>query len=199
VSRIKLEYPPGATPLDPNEMNGLIPDYISTQGELNLLEQENILEAEAWARGKKTKSALTDQFIRELHKRMFKNVWKWAGLYRRSGKNIGVPAERIPEELRKLCYDTEYWIKNKTYPWDELGARFHHRLVWIHAFANGNGRHARLLTDILLMVHEQELFSWGAKRVPDGDDPKQVRLEYLTALKEADQKIFDKLFVFMRS
>ena len=199
MSRIKIDYPPGATPLDPNELNGLIPDYISTQSELNLLEQENILEAESWARGKKTDNALTDIFIRALHKRMFKNVWKWAGLYRRTGKNIGIPAEQIPEELRKLCHDTEYWIENKTYSWDELGARFHHRLVWIHAFANGNGRHARLITDVLISAHGQELFSWGAKKVSKGEDSKQVRLDYLTSLRDADMKKFDRLISFVRS
>lgn len=200
MSRIKLGYPPGATPLDPNEMNWLIPDYISTQSELNLLEQQNILEAESWARGKKTENALTDHFIRELHKRMFKNVWKWAGQYRRSGKNIGVAASSIPEELQKLCKDTHYWIENKTYPWDELGARFHHRIVWIHAFSNGNGRHARLITDVLMKAHDQQPFSWGSKQVSEsGADPQAVRADYLGALREADQKKFEQLIKFVKS
>jgi Fic-DOC domain mobile mystery protein B len=130
---------------------------------------------------------------------MFKSVWKWAGLYRRTGKNIGVPAERIPEELLKLCHDTEYWITNTTYSWDELGARFHHRLVWIHAFANGNGRHARLMTDVLLTVHQQEPFTWGAKRVTRGNGPSQVRVDYITALREADKKKFEKLIQFVKN
>ena len=200
MKNFKLEYPPGATPLDPNEINGLMPDYISTQSELNLLEQQNILEAESWARGKKTENALTDHFIRELHKRMFNNVWRWAGQYRRTEKNIGITASSIPEELQKLCKDTQYWIENKTYPWDELGTRFHHRMVWIHAFSNGNGRHARLITDILLKVHRQEPFSWGLKRVSElGADSQSVRADYLTALRAADQKKFKLLIGFVKS
>lgn len=200
MNRFKLEYPVGATPLDPNEINGLIPDYISTQAELNLLEQANILEAEAWAHGKKIQTVLSDQFLRELHKRMFQNVWKWAGQFRMTEKNIGVSKERIREEIPQLFADTRYWIENKTYSWDELGARFHHRLVWIHAFANGNGRHARLMTDIFMGANGQELFSWGAKQISEsGADPQRVRLDYISALQDADKQNFDKIVKFVKS
>lgn len=196
MGKIKTEYPHGATPLDPNEMNGLIPDYISTQSELNKLEQENILSAEAWLQKKKLKWELSDHFVREVHARMFCDVWKWAGKFRKSGKNIGVSAEKVPEELRKLCDDTKYWIANEIYGWDELGARFHHRLVWIHAFPNGNGRHARLITDALLQRHGQDTFTWGMGR---SVSIEQVRAEYLAALKEADEKRMGRLVKFVRS
>jgi Fic-DOC domain mobile mystery protein B len=198
VSGFIPELAPGATPLDPNEIVGLIPRFISTQGELNFLEQENILEAMSWARKKKGRGLFTDSFLRELHKRMFKAVWKWAGQYRRSGKNIGVFPERIPEEIQKLCQDTQYWIKQSTYPWDELGARFHHRLVWIHAFPNGNGRHARLLTDLMLEAHQQEPLTWGGARAETAGS-EAVRMDYLNALSEADNRKFGRLIRFLRS
>ncbi len=193
LSKFKIDYPVGATPLDPNELNGLIPDYITTQGELNLLEQTNILNAETWVKNKKSALILSELFFRELHSQMFKDVWRWAGKYRNSDKNIGVPKEKIREEISKLIADANYWIQNQTYPWDELAARFHHRTVWIHAFPNGNGRHARLLTDALVRVHEQEPLTWGEELPED-----QSRQEYLAALREADQKKFQKLIQFLR-
>ncbi len=193
-----IEYPAGATPLDADEISGLIPGYISTQGELNILEQENILEAQSWAKPK-SKSVLDETFIRELHKRMFRNVWKWAGQYRKSGKNIGVPWEKIPEELRKFCADVSYWIENKTYSWDEIGARFHHRLVLIHAFPNGNGRHARLMTDVLMETNGQEPFSWGLKAIEQGRaGANKTRELYIAALGDADKRNMEKLLKFVR-
>jgi len=194
-----FEYPEGATPLNPNEMSGLIPKYISTQGELNLLEQENILEAERWSKKAKG-SVLNDSYIRDLHKRMFDNVWRWAGEYRGTGKNIGVSPEKIREELLKLCADAEFWIQNKTYAWDEIGARFHHRIVCIHAFPNGNGRHARLMTDVLLQVHQQSAFTWGMLSVESGRrEIRETRKQYIAALRGADQRKFQKLIEFVRS
>ena len=192
------EQPDGATPLDPNELEGLIPKYISTRGELNILEQENILEGEAWVKGKK-KDLLNDAFFRRLHKKMFKNVWKWAGEYRKTGKNIGVPCEQISTELKKLCYDVKYWVENETYNWDEIGARFHHRLVFIHPFPNGNGRFARLMTDVLLEANGQKTFSWGLSGLGRGEvDADDVRKNYLAALRDADSKSFEKLLKFVK-
>lgn len=192
------EQPDGATPLDPNELEGLIPKYISTRGELNILEQENILEGEAWVKGKK-KDLLTFGFFRRLHKEMFKNVWKWAGEFRKSGKNIGVPCEKISTELKKLCDDVQYWIENGTYNWDEIGARFHHRIVYIHPFPNGNGRFARLMTDVLLEANGQKAFSWGLAKLESGAiDADDVRNNYLAALRDADNKKFKKLMEFVR-
>ncbi len=194
-----IEYPEGATPLDPDEMKALLPDYISTQGELNTLEQENILSANGWAR-KKRQDLLNEAFLRELHHKMFGNVWKWAGQFRKTAKNIGAPAERVPEELHKLLADTRYWIENNTYPWPELGARFHHRLILIHPFPNGNGRHARLLTDLLLEQNGQPPFTWGQTQIEQkAASAQQVRESYIAALREADAKRLAPLLAFVIS
>jgi len=191
---------PGNTPLDLDEMEGLIPSYVTTQSELNQVEQQNILQAAQWVIGHKANGLLTDSFLRELHRRMLGDVWKWAGKYRITGKNIGVPASDIPGEIKKLCDDTGYWIENKTFPWNEIGARFHHRLVAIHPYPNGNGRHARLATDVLLRAHDQEAFAWGARTAQDPlDRDGENRRAYLNALKAADQGDFGLLLKFVRS
>lgn len=194
-----IEYAPGSTPLDPDELLGLIPDYISTQGELNTLEQSNILEAKTWIFGRKPKNILTDTFMIDLHKRMFKDVWKWAGRYRTSDKSIGVHWQQISVQMNLLMRDAHYWIDNQVYSCDEIGARFHHKLVAIHAFPNGNGRHARLATEILLTANEQEIFTWGSKTYTENiDQVSALRSEYITALREADQRKFKKLIEFVR-
>lgn len=150
----------GATPLTPEEMEGLIPSYISLHSELNEAEQANILEAEAWALRRK-RNILDEQFLKGLHKRMFGHVWKWAGTLRHSEKNIGVDAYRIPVEMRQMLDDCRYWISHESFPMAMIAVRFHHRLVWIHPFPNGNGRFARLATDLLLVANNQPVFSWG--------------------------------------
>ena len=183
-----------STDLDPEEIKGLIPKNISTQKELNEAEQSNIIEAKKWLLKKKPKVPLTEAFIRELHKRMFKDVWKWAGTYRLTERNIGIDPLQVPTQMVELCKDTHFWIKNKTFKWDELGARFHHRLVYIHGFPNGNGRHAREMTDALLIANGQEPFSWG-----DIGQVGDHRAEYIKALKEADQNKFERLIKFVRS
>ncbi len=199
MSKPDVEYPPGATPLDPSEIAGLIPNYITTQRELNLLERENILEATKWAIGRKHKDILNPSFAYKLHKKMFGRVWKWAGQQRRSNKNIGVMKEQIPTQLAQLFGDTNYWIEHNTFPWDEIGARFHHRLVWIHVFPNGNGRHARLMTDILLESFGQVPFSWGQKNsAAPLDGEGALRAKYVNALKSADGNGFEPLIEFVR-
>jgi Fic-DOC domain mobile mystery protein B len=200
VSPLPIDYPAGATPLDPNEADGLIPDYITTQAELNALERENITEATNWADRRKHSDILTATFALTLHKRMLNRVWKWAGRQRKSNKNLGVSKENISTELANLLADTRYWIENRTYGWDEIGARFHHRLVWIHVFVNGNGRHARVMTNILLSSNGQEPFSWGMKtHVGPLDVEGALRGEYISALKEADQGDYTALLRFVRS
>ena len=191
---------PGNTPLDPDEAADLIPGHVTTQAELNQVEQANILEASTWAWGRRHKDILSDEFIRELHLRMFKDVWKWAGTYRTSLKNLGIAPEQIPVAIRKLCDDADYWVENKTYPWDELAARSHHRLVAIHPFPNGNGRHSRLMTDILLNAHGQKPFSWGSATNLDTMGPKgTARERYLAALRAADGQDFKPLLDFVRT
>ena len=189
-------HAPGATPLDPNDLAGLIPSAIANQGDLNAFEQANILDAQRWALRGRRKDPLTDEYVRELHRRMLNQVWKWAGRYRSSDKNIGVPWQQVPTAVRQLCHDARYWIEHTTFAWDELAVRFHHRLVAIHPFPNGNGRHARLLTDVLLARQQQPLFSWGAANL---DRVGEVRGRYLAALRAADRRDFAPLLAFVRA
>jgi len=200
VSPFPIDYPPGATPLDPNEVDGLIPDYITTQAELNALERENITEATNWAERRQHSDILTATFTLDVHKRMLNRVWKWAGKQRTSNKNLGVFKENISTELANLLADAKYWIENNTYGWDEIGARFHHRLVSIHVFVNGNGRHARIMTNLLLSSNEQEPFSWGMKTHAGALEVEgALRDEYISALKGADQGDYAALTRFVRS
>jgi Fic-DOC domain mobile mystery protein B len=194
---MKLEYAPGATPLDPDEINGLLPSHITTQGQLNEWEAANILRAEEWAflvidHG----NFLTIDFTKVLHKRMFADTWKWAGVFRKTARNIGVDSSKITTELKNLLDDVTYQIIYSTYPTDEIAYRFHHRLVAIHPFPNGNGRHARLMTDILLTQSGQPRFSWGSQRL---NEESPFRKEYINALKKADKHDYTNLANFVRS
>lgn len=194
---MKFDLPDGATPLDPDESEGLRLSHITTRAELDRWEQENIAEAEAWAFRRAQRDILSDGFVKRLHKRMFGHVWRWAGSYRKTEKNIGLLAWHIAPELRNLCADCATWIEHGVYPPDEIAARFHHRLTAIHPFANGNGRHARLMTDILL-VHllGQPRFSWGGGNLVD---PGECRQRYINALRAADRHDYGSLLAFVRS
>jgi Fic-DOC domain mobile mystery protein B len=185
----------GATPLSFEEREGLIPSYITLRAELNEAEQGNILEAEMWAFSRK-RDVLDERFLDTLHKRMFGNVWNWAGQHRHSGKNVGVDAYRIPLELRQLLDDCRHWIDHDTHRPDEIAALFHHRLVWIHPYPNGNGRHARLATDLLLVSLSRERFSWGSKNLADSG---ATRERYVAALRDADKHNIRPLLEFVRS
>lgn len=200
MNQFTPDHSPGATPLDPSELEGLIPDYITTQGELNALERENILDASISAHGRKHADILNAAFAFDLHKRMFQRVWKWAGTRRTTNKNIGVSKEEIYTELAKLFGDVKYWIDNETYSLDEIAARFHHKLVSIHPFVNGNGRHARLMTEILLTSLNREPFTWGMKSSPDALDAEgPLRDQYVSSLKQADAGDYTALLAFVRS
>jgi Fic-DOC domain mobile mystery protein B len=194
---IDFEYPEGSTPIDTNEVEGLLLTHITTRAELDRWEQDNINEALAWIEKHKPKDILNESFMKLLHKKMFCNVWKWSGKFRQSEKNIGITWYMIPIELKKLCDDVLYWIENKTFAEDEIAARFHHRLVSIHLFPNGNGRHARLITDILLEnVLNKPSFTWGnANLAKSGDDRKR----YVESLIVADRGEYEKLLEFVRS
>lgn len=194
---MEFKYPDGATPLDPNEIDGLQLTHITTRSQLDRWEQDNINEALAWVEKQKPKDVLNEAFMKQLHKQMFKNVWKWAGTFRKSEKNIGVPFYMIPIELKKLCDDAKYWIENKTFSEDEIAARFHHRLVFIHLFANGNGRHARLLADIILeYIFNKPPFTWGSVNLAvAGLDRKK----YIESLVAADRGDYQLLMDFVRS
>ncbi len=192
-----FQYPAGATPLDPDEMEGLKLGHIVTREELNRFEQDNISEALQWLESRHEGDILTEKFVKTLHQKMFENVWRWAGSFRKSGKNIGVAPHQMATQLRLLLDDTRYWIEHKTYSEDEIAARFHHRLVWIHLFANGNGRHARLMTDLLLKeVLKQKTFSWNVIGL---DVENHVREIYLKALRSADKHDYSLLLDFVRS
>jgi Fic-DOC domain mobile mystery protein B len=192
-----FDYPDGATPIDEDEKEGLLIPHITTREELNEWEQRNITDAYSWLNGTRRKDILSEEFIRALHKKMFGKVWRWAGTYRRTDKNIGVDWGHISVRFRQLLDDVRFWIDNKTYPPDEIATRFHHRLVQIHLFPNGNGRHARVITDVLLeKVLAQEPFSWGSGNLTDTGE---TRSNYIQALREADKNDYQKLLGFVRS
>lgn len=184
-----------STPLTEEERANLIPSYITLRSELNEAEQANILEAEEWAFSRR-RDVLDERFLTGLHKRMFGRVWRWAGTFRRTARNIGVDAHRIPMDLRDLNDDCRYWIENGTYEPDEIAARFHHRVVQIHPFPNGNGRHARMATDLLLVAMGRARFSWGRVSLVD---PGETRQAYVAALRAADNHDIGPLLEFVRS
>ena len=189
--------PSHGTPLDPEEAEGLLLPHITTHQELNYWEQKNITEALQGLVQKKSRDILAGLFMRQLHKKMFGAVWAWAGNFRKTEKNIGVPARSVPVEIKKLCDDAAFWIKNKTFPDDEIAVRFHHRLTWIHPFPNGNGRHARLMTDLLLKtLLRKPCFTWGSS---DLAQRNTFRKRYILALKAADGGDFKPLLDFVRS
>lgn len=191
-----FQYPSGATPLDPDEMYGLKIKHITTRQELDRWEQDNINDALQWLGERRKTDILTEAFIKTLHQKMFGKVWKWAGTFRKSGKNIGIDWPQIPVDIHNLLHDVRYWIDHKTYGDDEIAVRLHHRLVLIHPFANGNGRHARLMADVLLQeVFHKEPFSWN---VPGEDDPDEVRKKYLLALCAADKNNYSALLAFVK-
>ena len=183
----------GATPLDLNESNGLKIKHITLVSELNEFENLNIAQAIRWTKLQKKKEILNVSFLLALHKKMLGDVWSWAGTFRTSDKNIGAPWFEIPEKTKSLIQDAEFWIQNKSYSWEEIGARLHHRLVSIHPFPNGNGRHARLFCDTLFLKYKVPLFSWG----DIGSDESDTRSAYIAALRAADGKDYGPLLGFL--
>lgn len=188
---------PGQTPIDPDEREGLIPD-IATRDELNALEAANIAVAVAWLRRARSANPLSTAFLKLLHKKMFSKVWKWAGKYRRSEKNLGGPWETVPLRVEELVRDVAVQVKEKFFSADEIAVRYHHRLVFfIHPFPNGNGRHARMATDLLLArVLGRPAFSWGSAALGQGGD---ARPRYIDALRQADGRDYAGLLSFVRS
>jgi Fic-DOC domain mobile mystery protein B len=188
----------GNTPLSPEDQDDLIPD-LSTKEELNEWERQNIVEAYGWAFDPRTlhrQQLLAERYVRELHRRMFDQTWKWAGRYRSTEKNIGIAHYQIRDALATLLGDVRYWIEHETFALDELAVRFHHRLVWIHPFANGNGRHARLIADVLQQRQGQPVFTWGGADIVRAGD---FRRRYIDALRAADENDLQPLLVFARS
>ncbi len=182
----------GNTVLSQDELKGLRLTHITIIKELDEAEQVNINEGLFWLSQQRTKNYLTDSFFKKLHTKLFGEVWKWAGKYRTSEKNIGIEAYQVPTEVLKLCQDVNYWLKNKSYAEEELKARFHHKLVYIHPFPNGNGRFSRILTNYFCQRNGFEKPKWQAHL-----SPGLRRTLYIKALQKADLKRFEDLTYFM--
>lgn len=196
---LDLTYIQGQTPLDEEEKEGLKIITVATRTELDEFEQQNIEEAMQWVMGRslKAEAIFQEKFIRKLHWRMYGNVWSWAGDFRKTDKNIGIDKWQIPIALKSLCDDALFWIQHNTYPPDEIAIRFKHRIVSVHCFPNGNGRHSRLMADVIIeKVFKRPVFSWGTEDLARNGDPRSI---YLKALKEADSGHFDALLLFSRS
>lgn len=196
---LELIYEDGQTPLSEEEKEGLLLKSITTHGELDEHEQLNIEEAVEWTMTRKLKKEkiLTEEFIKTLHKKMFGKVWEWAGQFRKSEKNIGVSWIYIGIELKNLLDDTLFWINNNTYPPDEIAIKFKHRLVNIHCFPNGNGRHSRIMADIIIeSIFKKEIFSWSSSNMVKADE---TRKEYIRSIREGDKGDIQPLIKFART
>jgi Fic-DOC domain mobile mystery protein B len=196
---LNINYIEGQTPLSEDEQVGLKISSITTREELDEFEQLNIEKAIQWTFGKKLKAEqlFSEKFIKDLHKRMYGEVWKWAGTFRTSEKNIGIKSYLIGVELKQLLDDAVYWTQNKTYNSQEIAIRFKHRLVSIHCFANGNGRHSRLMADLIMeKLYNEKIFSWGSTNLVKATE---TRTAYLKAVKKADQQDLLPLIAFAKS
>ena len=192
VKRILFNNRDGHTVLSASELRGLKLAHITNLRELDEAEQTNINQGLIWLETKKNEDYLNESFLLKLHKKLFGEVWKWAGTYRKSEKNIGIDAWRVPTEMHKLFADTQYWIKNQSYKnWSELLTHFHHRLVSIHPFPNGNGRFSRIYTNHLCFKNQKIPPTW-LYWLP----PEKRRSLYINALRQADEKKFDSLIEF---
>ena len=197
---LELDYINGQTPLDPDEKEGLLIPTITTREELDAFEQLNIEKAYQkyiLKRRIKTQNILTEEFLLKLHKDMYGDVWDWAGSYRKSNKNIGVDKFQISTQLRQLLGDCQYWLDHKTYDAEELTIRFKHKLVAIHPFPNGNGRHSRMMADIMMKhLFKGQVFTWGRKNLVN---KSETRNAYIQALRQADNHNIEPLMTFSRS
>ena len=196
---LEFTYKDGQTPLEEEEKEGLRIQTITTQGELDEFEQLNIEKAVEWTihANLKPEKILTEKFVKDLHKRLYGDVWKWAGEFRRTEKNIGIPWIQIGVVLKNLLDDSKYWIENKTYSPEEIAVRFKHRIVSIHCFPNGNGRHSRMMADIIMeSIFEKEIFTWHQSNMVRADE---IRKEYINSLKEADNGNINPLIEFAKN
>lgn len=193
-----FQEPDDATPLEPEEREGLLQTWVTHRRDLNEAEEENIVKGAAWARSRRQRNAdiLRETFARSLHLRMFGDVWEWAGQFRQTERNIGIEAHRIPNDLAMMFDDVRYWVDHQTYPPDEIAVRLHHRLVAIHPFPNGNGRHARLMADLMAERLGRNPFIWGGGSL---HDVGELRRHYIDALRAADNHDIHPLLEFARS
>lgn len=194
-----FDFVDGQTPLDEEEKDGLLIPTIATRGELDEFEQRNIEQAVQWTLGRtfKSKVIFTEEFIRKVHRQMYADVWAWAGDYRKTNKNLRVDKWQIPSSVKSLIDDANYWHENKIYSPEEIAIRFKHRIVSMHCFPNGNGRHSRLMADIIIeKIYKQPVFTWGAMLFSNDKDNRSA---YLKALKAADKGDYNLLLRFARS
>jgi Fic-DOC domain mobile mystery protein B len=196
---LEINYTNGQTPLSEEELDGLLIPSITTREELDEFEQLNIEKAIQWTLGKKIndEKLFTEKFIKDLHKRMYGDVWQWAGSFRNSEKNLGIKSYLIPLHLKQLLDNVIYWHQNKIYPPIELAIRFKHQLVSIHCFPNGNGRHSRLMADLILeKLYMQSFLSWGSSSLVTADEKRK---DYIRAIKIADKHDLYPLMAFAKS
>lgn len=196
------EEPPGATPLEEDELEGLKQSWVTTRGDLNEAEADSILAAEdKWTRRRiKLERLLDDKTVRDLHRDMFGRVWDWAGKYRLTEKTIGIDPVQVPVSVRDLVEDAKYWFaEDSALGVDTAAVRFHHKLVSIHPFPNGNGRHARFITDLILRAVGAPALTWGNERAGELGATTDVRRDYLAALRAADLGDYEPLLGFVRS
>lgn len=186
----------GQTPLDPNFRKDLIPNYIQTQGELDEYEQSNMSKAiqKYLLKTRNDWDLSAIEMLKQIHKDMFGQTWKWAGIFRTTDTQIGSPWFEISNQMKNACDDFRYWIQHKIYEPIEIAVRYHHRLVWIHPFPNGNGRFARLVADIFIRQQDLPKLTWGNASLKEG----KKRQTYLHALKKADEKNFYDLIEFAK-
>ena len=189
--------PYGATPLDANELDGLIPTHLSTRSQLNEWERQNIESALIWLAKLRQHQPLDALWLCRLHREMFGKTWRWAGTFRRTNKSIGADWRQIRMQLPALLADINYQVKQQVAGPDRIAVSFHHRLVAIHPFPNGNGRHARLMADVLIEQLGQPRFSWGGST--SLVDSTTLRSRYIAALQQADRGDLEALLSCARA
>lgn len=196
---LELEYLDGQTPIDDEEKEGLLIKTITTHGELNEFEQQNIEKAIEWTMAKKFKKEeiLSEKFVCQLHHKMYGDVWAWAGKFRKSEKSIGIKAYLVGTRLKQLNDDCLYWIENKTYSEEEIAIRYSHGIVAIHCFSNGNGRHSRLMADVIMSnIFGKNVFTWSRGNLVSKGD---ARTNYLNAVRAGDKNDIEPLIAFAKS
>lgn len=191
-----FKAPDGATQLGPDEIVGLKFSHVTTRDELNELEHANIQQGLLWLTRHHGGDILSAEFVCELHKRLFGDVWEWAGTFRQHETDIGVEPSRITAPLHNLLEDARCWTENDTYVPLEAAGRFHHRMVSIHLFPNGNGRHARIAADAFLEHYfDHPPIAWEGRFNQQADATH--RNAYLNALRNADRGEFEPLLKFV--
>jgi Fic-DOC domain mobile mystery protein B len=193
-----FQDPLDATPLDPALRSNLIQTWVTTRADLNEAEQENIIKGEVWARRRRggVDTLLKEDFSKTLHKQMFGEVWKWAGTYRQNELNLGISPYLVAAEMPVMFDNARYWVNNETFPPDEIAVRLHHRLTQVHGFPNGNGRHARMMADLLVGKLGGKPFTWGSGVIRNTGT---LRDAYVQALKAADNHDIEPILAFARS